>query len=105
MSKSMYREALNEVSSRVSKKRSESLQGDKPISFAAECNTYAIDLGYKNWRLLAEDMKKEDSEKGVCWNCSDLPDNAIRVCVECGRKGTDTSGKFTIRNSRVYGAK
>lgn len=101
MSKSMYREALNEVSSRVSTKRSETQQGDKPISFATECNIYAIEIGYKNWRLLAEDMKKEDKENNICWNCNDIDDSLIRVCTECGRKGTDTSGKFTIRNSRV----
>lgn len=105
-SKSIYRQTLNEVSSRVSRKRNEAQQGDKPISFAAECNTYAIECGYKNWSSLAEDMKKEDKDNGICWNCNDIDDSLIRVCTECGRKGTDKSGKFTIRNSRVsVGAK
>lgn len=99
MSKSIYREALDEVSKRVSVKRAE---GDKAVSFAVECTNYAIEVGYKNWSLLAKDMKAEDLEKGICWNCNHIDSSLIKVCVECGRKCTSLTGEFKIRNSRVY---
>lgn len=79
-----------------------SKKGDKAVSFAVECTNYAIEVGYKNWSLLAKDMKAEDLEKGICWNCNHIESSLIKVCVECGRKGTSLTGEFKIRNSRVY---
>lgn len=100
MSKSIYREALNEVSKRVSDLRLK--DKSKVVSFAAECNNYAAELGFKKWNLLAKEFKEEDAAKGICWNCADLDDSIIRVCVECGRKGNSKSDEFKIRHTKNH---
>lgn len=96
MSKSIYREALDEVAKRVSNLRA---TGGTP-SFAKECNNYAVELGFVKWGFLAEEFKKEDEKNGICWNCSHIANEQIRTCNVCGRQGHSKSASYTFNYSR-----
>ncbi len=93
--RSGYRTAINEVSARVAELRAK----DKTtkVSFVTECKNYALALGYEKWSDLADELKKEDKAKNICWNCDHHADTEIIKCTECGRVG---KSKYTVLNSR-----
>ncbi len=83
--RSGYRTAINEVSARVAELRAQDKTAK--VSFAGECKSYALSLGFKTWVELADELKAEDKSKNICWNCDHHSDDEIRECKECGRVG------------------